>query len=133
MGKLINIFQRLFSRRLSPSFLVMLVLAFLLWFVTKLGYVYTVEMPVTINLDGNRFEITCIVEGNGRHLMKYKAKRRHYLELTPDEVKLSAPDALGFSSVDKTSLLSALSHYYSDVRIVSVSDISDIFISSSAE
>ncbi len=133
MGKLKNIFLHLFSRRLSPSFFVMLALAFLLWFVTKLGYVYTVEIPVTINLDGNRFEVTCIMEGNGRHLMKYRTKRRRNLELTSDEVKLSAPDGLGFRSVDQTSLLSTLSHYYGDVRIVSVSNISDIFISSSAE
>lgn len=132
MGKMRSIFRYLSEYRMSPSFFVMLALAFLLWFVTKLGYVYTVELPVTINLEGNKFEVSCIVEGNGRHLMKYKSKRKRNIELEMAELKLSSPDQLGFQSVDQTSLLTALSRRYSDVRVVSVGN-TDIFISSQTE
>ena len=133
MVKLRNIFKYLYGQRLSPSFLVMLALAFLLWFVTKLGYVYTVEMPVTINLEGNQFEVACVVEGNGRHLMKYRAKRKRNIDLERTELKLSSPDKLGFQSVDQVSLLAAVARRYSDIRVVSVANISDIFISSHSE
>ena len=53
-------------RYVSPVFLALLVASFILWYIAKLNYTYTTEQPFTVNVDGERFKVSCVVEGVAR-------------------------------------------------------------------
>ena len=55
-------------RYVSPVFLALLVASFILWYIAKLNYTYTTEQPFTVNVDGERFKVSCVVEGVGTNL-----------------------------------------------------------------
>ncbi len=133
MVKLSHYMKRLFSFRLSPAFLVMLCISFLLWYIIKLGNTYTVELPVTLSLQGNRFNVTCVAEGNGHRLLKYRMRSHRPLNLRQHDLKLSEADSLGFCTIDPSSLQSVISLHYGDVRIISVENIPEVMVSNDTE
>ena len=47
-------------RYVSPVFLALLVASFILWYIAKLNYTYTTEQPFTVNVDGERFKVSCV-------------------------------------------------------------------------
>lgn len=49
-------------RYVSPVFLALLVASFILWYIAKLNYVYTTEQVVRLNVDGELFDLPCVVE-----------------------------------------------------------------------
>ena len=59
-------------RYISPVFLALLVASFILWYIAKLNYTYTTEQPFTVNVDGERFKVSCVVEGVGTNLFGYR-------------------------------------------------------------
>ena len=52
MGKIKSFFRRLGSY-ISPVYVTMLVAAFILWYITKLGETYTTDEQVTVVIDGD--------------------------------------------------------------------------------
>ena len=48
-------------RYVSPVFLALLVASFILWYIAKLSYTYTTEQTVRVSVDGQPFEVTCVV------------------------------------------------------------------------
>ncbi len=50
---------------ISPMFLALLCLSFFLWYMTKLSYTYTAEVPVKVNVAGNKFRVTAVARGAG--------------------------------------------------------------------
>lgn len=111
----------------SVPFLLMLVLSFTLWYAIKLGYTYQAEIPVVVNVDGNVFEVNCMVEGQGTRLFA----RRHYrgkpLELNWDDLDVS-PSAInpGWAVISPYSLQNAISSRNTDIKILSVGPIPEI-------
>ena len=59
-------------RYVSPVFLALLVASFILWYIAKLSYTYTTEQVVRVSVDGEPFEVTCVVEGVGTNLFGYR-------------------------------------------------------------
>ena len=59
-------------RYVSPVFLALLVASFILWYIAKLSYTYTTEQTVRVSVDGQPFEVTCVVEGIGTNLFGYR-------------------------------------------------------------
>ena len=59
-------------RYVSPVFLAPLVASFILWYIAKLSYTYTTEQTVRVSVDGQPFEVTCVVEGVGTNLFGYR-------------------------------------------------------------
>ena len=57
-------------RYVSPVFLALLVASFILWYIAKLSYTYTTEQTVKVSVDGQPFEVTCVVEGVGTNLFR---------------------------------------------------------------
>ena len=94
-------------RYVSPVFLALLVASFILWYIAKLSYTYTAEQTVKVSVDGQPFEVTCVVEGVGTNLFGYRV----YMNKT-----LRIPQ----------SLQNALAPRFSDIKIISVGDIPEI-------
>ena len=62
-------------RYVSPVFLALLVASFILWYIAKLSYTYTTEQVVRVSVDGEPFEVTCVVEGVGTNLFGYRDQK----------------------------------------------------------
>lgn len=111
----------------SVPFLLMLVLSFTLWYAIKLGYTYQAEIPVVVNVDGNVFEVNCMVEGQGTRLFARRHYRSKPLELNWDDLDVS-PSAInpGWAVISPYSLQNAISSRNTDIKILSVGPIPEI-------
>ncbi|MBQ7856272.1 MAG: hypothetical protein IJ348_04060 [Alistipes sp.] len=123
----------------SPVFVVLLVSAFVLWYIAKLGYTYTTDLNVKIKVSGSeseRFEVPCVVEGKGTNLFGYviSAARRVNIplgELVGEELPRDGADSLEGvrrMRIGETSLQNAISVRLSDIKIISVGDYPEIKI-----
>lgn len=118
--------EKFFSRVrccISPVFLALLVAAFILWYIAKLSYVYTTELPFDVNVDGEKFRISCVVEGVGTNLFGYQVYMSKRLRIPLSELKSSpvqgeSPDVR--LKIDSLSLQNAISVRLSDIKIISV-------------
>lgn len=77
---------KLMRRYVSPVFLSMLVASFILWYIAKLSYTYTTEQTVRLNVDGEHFEVTCVVEGVGTNLFGYRVYATKRLRIPLSEL-----------------------------------------------
>ncbi len=74
-------------RYVSPVFLALLVASFILWYIAKLSYTYTTEQVVRVSVDGEPFEVTCVVEGVGTNLFGYRVYMNKTLRIPLSELK----------------------------------------------
>ena len=65
MGKFLKSIDNFFRNSVSPIFVLMLFVSFALWYISKLDYDYTTNIPVRVNIDGYKFKIECTAEGRG--------------------------------------------------------------------
>ena len=70
MEKIKNFFGWL-RRWISPVYVAMVVAAFILWFITKLGGTYTTEHDVTVVIDNVEYNVDCTIKGKGVDLVHY--------------------------------------------------------------
>lgn len=112
---------------ISIPFLLMLILSFILWYVIKLGYVYQTNMPISVNVNGNLFEVNCMVEGQGSRLFAKRHSKSKPLELKWSDLEVS-PSAInnGWVVISPYSLQNAISSHNTDIRILSVGPIPEI-------
>lgn len=118
-------------RYVSPVFLALLVASFILWYIAKLSYTYTTEQQVRLNIDGQRIEVTCVVEGVGTNLFGYRVYMNKTLRIPLDEIKVERSREEGHENkyvIEPQSLQKALSTRFSDIKIISVGDIPEIDI-----
>ena len=118
-------------RYVSPVFLALLVASFILWYIAKLSYTYTTEQQVRLNIDGQRIEVTCVVEGVGTNLFGYRVYMNKTLRIPLDEIKVQRSREEGHENkyvIEPQSLQKALSTRFSDIKIISVGDIPEIDI-----
>lgn len=118
-------------RYVSPVFLALLVASFILWYITKLSYTYTTEQHVRLNIDGQRIEVTCVVEGVGTNLFGYRVYMNKTLRIPLDEIKVERSREEGHENkyvIEPQSLQKALSTRFSDIKIISIGDIPEIDI-----
>ncbi|MDE7069632.1 MAG: hypothetical protein K2O63_03825 [Alistipes sp.] len=122
--------EKFFSRIhrcISPVFLALLVASFILWYIAKLSYVYTTELPFEVNVDGEKFRVSCVVEGIGTNLFGYRVYMSKRLRIPLSELKIypvqGASDgerAAVRLKIDSLSLQNAISVRLSDIKIISV-------------
>lgn len=74
-------------RYVSPVFLALLVASFILWYIAKLSYTYTTEQEVEVNVDGQVFQTTCVVEGVGTNLFGYRVYGNNVMKIPLSELK----------------------------------------------
>lgn len=105
----------------------MLLLSFSMWYLTKLSYTYTAQVPVWVDIDGNKFKLTCIVEAPGYRILAHRTFGQSKLNLKFSDVQ-TTPSVLneGLYVVNPLSLSSAISLHNSDIRLISVGDIPEI-------
>ena len=117
-------------RYVSPVFLTMLFVSFLAWYLIKLGHTYTAEIPVTVDVAGNRFVVECVAEGRGYRLVAHRWFPRYPVVLGLKDVQ-TTPSAVneGMYEINPLSLQSAISIRNEDVRIISIGEIPEIRLS----
>ena len=121
-----NKFLEWSKRSISPAFIAMFVAAFIMWYITKLNYTYTTDYNVRLNIDGEKIEVPCVIEGKGTNLFNYKFQLSKRLRIPLDELTYKAvPDEFGgtFLQIDPKSLQNAISVRVSDIKIVSLGEI----------
>lgn len=116
-------------RYISPVFLALLVASFILWYIAKLNYTYTTEQPVHVNVDGQRFKVSCVVEGVGTNLFGYRVYMNRRLRIPLSDLKYTPSHEMGhagYLKIDSLSLHSAISVRLSDIKVISVGRIPEI-------
>ena len=89
----------------------------------SLNYTYTTEQPFTVNVDGERFKVSCVVEGVGTNLFGYRVYMSKRLRIPLSELKfrsVKAEDGEKFLKIDSLSLHNAISVRLSDIKVISV-------------
>ena len=71
---------------ISPVFVAMLVASFVLWYIAKLNYTYTTDKTVQVNVDGEEFEVVCVIEGLGTNLFSRMVYMRNSLRIPLSEL-----------------------------------------------
>jgi hypothetical protein len=114
-------------RLVPPAFIVMLFISLSMWYLTKLDGQYTTDIPVTVDMDGNEFKVTCMATASGRQLLLQKVFRRSRINLDFGDIETS-PSELNPNRyvISKTSLQNAIQLVNNDIHIVSVGDIPEI-------
>ena len=113
-------------RSVSPVFIVMLVASFILWYIAKLSYTYTTEQTFRINIDGEKFEVTCVVEGIGTNLFGYRVYHDKVLRIPLSELRTKTSyeeETYGMLIIEPQSLHNAISVRCTDIKIVSIGDV----------
>lgn len=116
-------------RYVSAVFLALLVASFILWYIAKLSYTYTTEQHVRVNVDGQEFRVTCVVEGVGTNLFGYWVYMNKRVRIPLSELKYKPVHEEGHEgmiAIDPQSLQSALSVRFSDIKVISLGAIPEI-------
>ena len=115
---------RKIKRRLTPEFLIMVALAFIFWYSGKLQYTYTAEVPVTVQIEGERVRTTCVVEGTGHNILSVRYFKRKTIKLSRTEVELLPVDgASNTYQISPSSLQNIISVRNSSLKVLSVSSV----------
>lgn len=127
-----NFFKKIsawFRKSVSPAFLLMLLLSTILWYLTKLGYTYTAAIPVSVDIEGNRFKVECMAEGTGYRIVAHRFLKHKTIAVPISDLNIT-PSVLneGWFTISPHSLQNAISLRNSDIRIISIESIPDIII-----
>lgn len=126
-----NVFKKISSglkNRVSPVFIFILCISAGMWLLTKLSYTYVAPIPVSVEVEGNNFEVECIVKGTGYRIVAHRFFKRHKdIKLTVNDVQIY-PSVFneGWYSISAHSLQAAISSRTSDVTVESVDGIPEI-------
>ena len=132
MGKIKSLFKRL-AGYISPVYVTMLVAAFILWYITKLGETYTTDEQVTVVIDGQEYEVDCTIRGKGTNLINYtmKSKKSSFTilstELSFDKEEVNEDGDL-MRHISAVSLQQALSARMIDGDIITLGVVPTIIV-----
>ncbi len=130
MSKFVDGFKRVVSY-ISPIYVAMFFAAFVLWYITKLGEVYTTDHHIVVVVDGEQLEVGCTIRGKGTNLIGYTlfSKKEVFdipsTELTFDMESI-AEDGTPMHHIATTSLQQAIAARMSGVEVISVGSIPPI-------
>ncbi len=127
----INAFCR---KYVSPVFLLLLGVSFVLWYITKLSYTYTTEIPVSVNVDGYKFKVQCRVEGVGSRLFAHHFYISDRTKLSFSELEITHSEQNPYIvSISPESLLNAIAIKHPDIRFISIGPIPELDLSQQQE
>lgn len=116
---------------ISPVYVTLLVAAFILWYITKLGEEYTTDHTVTVVINGEEHEVDCTIHGKGTDLIHYtiSSERSSFniplSELTQDKPMVDN-DGNTFVHITAESLKNALAQRMDNIEIRSVGSVTII-------
>ncbi|MEG1404992.1 MAG: hypothetical protein RSC34_00050, partial [Alistipes sp.] len=102
---------------------------FVLWYIAKLNYTYTTEQVMHVEVDGEKFDLLCVIEGVGTNLFGYKAYVNKTLRIPLSELKYKRSheeEHEGQLILDPQSLQDALSVRFSDIKVISIGFVPEI-------
>ena len=105
----------------------MLLVSTMMWYLTKLNQDYTAEIPVLVDIDGNKFKVTCVATGSGYSLLSRRVFNKSKINMRFSEVS-TTPSVInpGYYVVSPSSLQTAISLSNSGIKIESIGDIPEI-------
>lgn len=112
-------------RVISPVYIMMLVASFILWYITKLGDTYTTDRNITVNVEGESFDVNCTIRGKGTDLIGYKFSSKNgnidipVAELTFDSI-VCDDEGRTLHHISPLSLQQALAARVSSIEVVAV-------------
>lgn len=110
------------KKRITPAFLITLALALIFWYSGKLGYTYTAEIPVSVQIDGERYRTTCVVEGTGHKILSARYFKRKTIKLRRMDVEMVPVEGLSNTyDVRPESLQNVISVRNPSLKVLSVS------------
>ena len=135
MKKLLNrldVIRRWIRSYISPVFIVLFCASFILWYIIKLGNVYTTNYDLRLNIDGESLRVPCVVEGVGTNLLGYNVYQHKELKFALSDLKYAVEqkvdeqtgEVLGrYCIIDNQSLQNAITLRFSDITVLSLGDI----------
>lgn len=127
-----KVFRRWMQRYISPVFIALFCASFILWYILKLGNVYTTDYSVLVNIDGQTLRVPCVVEGIGTNLFGYRVYMHKELKIPISDLKYKVEQLYDDETgeplekvyvFDHQSMQSAISVRFSDIKVVSIGDI----------
>ena len=129
----INRFLSWLRNAISPAYMTMLFAAFVLWYITKLGDVYTTEHTVVVESLGTEFEVNCTIRGKGTNLVGYTflGRSSHFTvqdsELMFDSETV-AEDGVRYRHISSSSMHQALAARMGDIDLIAVGQVPPVKI-----
>ncbi len=117
---------------ISPVFVSLLCASVILWYIVKLEHDYTADYDVSIDVDGERLRVPCVVEGKGATLLGYRAYMHKQIKISLSELKYAVEEKIdeqtgevieSYCIIDPQSLQSAISVRFSDIKVKSMGDV----------
>jgi hypothetical protein len=124
MDRIVIFFKRIMSY-ITPGYVAMVVAAFILWYITKLGENYTTDHEVVVVIEGKSYDVDCTIRGKGTNLISHTLSRRGSDFVIPAEElsfdkEVTDDNGLTYRHVTNVSLQQALNARMSDVDVIAV-------------
>ena len=132
MDKIKSLIRRIVGY-ITPGYVAMVIAAFVLWYITKLGENYTTEHNVVVVIDGKEYEVGCTVRGKGTNLISYNFTHKNgrfevpSAELSFDK-EVTGDDGNTYRHVTNVSLQQALNARMNDVDVLAVTGVPMILL-----
>lgn len=115
--------------RITPAFLIALFLSFIFWYSGQLKYNYTAEIPIYVQIEGERYRVTCVVEGTGHNIISTHYFKHNSVKLQRRDLVLIPVEGVSNTyQVTSESLQNALALHNANLKIVSVSQLPYIIL-----
>lgn len=124
MERIKSFFKRIISY-ITPGYVAMVVAAFVLWYITKLGENYTTDHDVVVVIEGKSYDVDCTIRGKGTNLISYTlSNRRNNFVVSPAELsfdkEVTDDNGRTYRHVTSVSLQQALNARMNDVDVIAV-------------
>lgn len=124
----IKVFFSWLRNAISPVYVSMVIAAFVLWFITKLGGTYTTDHEVTVVIDNVEYNVSCTIRGKGTDLVHYTlSSERSSFDIPISDLTQDKPmnDNNGNTVIHITaeSMKLALAQRMSSIEVVSVGSV----------
>lgn len=113
-------------RCISPVFVTLFFAAFVLWYITKLGYDYTTDYQVAVTVEGKTVDVDCKIHGKGLDLFNLKVlSHKPTFDIPLSELRFEQVE-WGSIRIDPASLQRALTSRIANIDLVSVGAVPSI-------
>lgn len=124
MERIKSFFRRIISY-ITPGYVAMVVAAFVLWYITKLGENYTTDHEVVVVIEGKSYDVDCTIRGKGTNLISYTlSNRRNNFVVSPAELsfdkEVTDDNGRTYRHVTSVSLQQALNARMNDIDVIAV-------------
>ena len=118
--------KKVMQHAMSPTFLIILLGSFILWYTSKLSYEYTAEMPLNVRIDGQKYKVTAVVNGRGSILMAQRLSLKSKINLKLEDLSArKSPDNPDVLTITPASLQKAIDAKTNDLKVVQITDAPD--------